>query len=172
MTRYVYVIGAQIGPVKIGVAAMPRLRMREIQIGYPFELKVLAQFAGGEKEEAAIHELFREQRLRGEWFKRSKRLRHFVDMVNCGVSVSLIIARLDPSNKTRAGEMYRNYQDEEHRARIQREQAIQQHIQIERLKKAGLNVKSVSVMADGNIRVDVSCKDVTPPVPADRERPR
>ena len=103
----VYVIGAKTGPVKIGMAAEPNLRLLTLQIGYPFRLEVLTELAGGEQEEAILHELFRKERLHGEWFKRSKRLRHFVNMANCNVSLAFIIARLDPYGKTRASEMYR-----------------------------------------------------------------
>jgi hypothetical protein len=103
--RYLYVIGAQKGPVEIGVAAVPRLRLRELQIGNPFKLEVLAQCGGGEQEKAIAHEFFRYEQLSGEWFKRSKRMRQFIDMMNCGVGLSLIIRRLDPKRKSKAGRM-------------------------------------------------------------------
>jgi hypothetical protein len=154
MTR-VYIIGAQTGPVKIGMAGAPSLRLRDLQVGYPFELELLAELAGGEQEEAAIHELFREQRLRGEWFKRSKRLRHFIDMVNCGVGLSFIFARLDPSEKTRAGEMYRKSQDEERAARLQRSPPIDAESVKRAIQQVGMSADSVSITPNGIIRVDL-----------------
>jgi hypothetical protein len=91
--RYVYVIGAETGPVKIGVAAEPVLRIRELQTGNPRELQVLAQCRGGEETEATLHSLFERERLQGEWFKRSSRVRTLIDMMASGVGISLIIER-------------------------------------------------------------------------------
>jgi hypothetical protein len=82
-------------------------------------------------------------------------------MVNCGVGLSFIFARLDPSEKTRAGEMYRRSQNQERAARLQHQQAIRQPppINIEALKRAvqqmGLSADSVSIAPNGIIRVDL-----------------
>jgi hypothetical protein len=91
---YLYVIGVpDQGPVKIGISAEPGLRLRALQTGYPFGLEVLAQCHGGEEAEEMVHKLFQKEKLRGEWFKRSKRVRTFIDMISCGVGLSMAMAR-------------------------------------------------------------------------------
>lgn len=92
---YVYVIGeVDRGPVKIGVSAEPKLRLRDHQTSYPYKLEVLAQCNGGKETEAKLHALFKKERLLGEWFKRSARIRTFIDMISCGVGLSLAIKRV------------------------------------------------------------------------------
>lgn len=66
----VYFIGAEDGPVKIGRAFVPEQRLKEIQCGYPYPLKVLATIKGGRGLERAYHERFAAHRLNGEWFER------------------------------------------------------------------------------------------------------
>jgi Meiotically up-regulated gene 113 len=80
-------------PVKIGISAEPELRLRALQTGYPFELEVLAQCHGGEGTEEMVHKLFQKEKLRGEWFKRSKRVRTFIDMISCGLGLPMAMAR-------------------------------------------------------------------------------
>jgi Meiotically Up-regulated Gene 113 (MUG113) protein len=89
-----YVIGVRDrGPVKIGFSAEPGLRLRSLQTGYPFKLEILAQCPGGEETEQRVHKLFQKEKLRGEWFKRSPRIRTFIDMISCGVGLSMVMAR-------------------------------------------------------------------------------
>lgn len=66
----VYFIGGEDGPVKIGRAFVPEQRLKEIQCGYPYPLKVLATVCGGAGLERAYHERFAAHRLNGEWFER------------------------------------------------------------------------------------------------------
>ena len=40
-----------------------------------------------------VHKLFQKEKLRGEWFKRSERVRTFIDMISCGVGLSMAMAR-------------------------------------------------------------------------------
>jgi hypothetical protein len=58
----------QTGTVKIGSSLEPLARLREIQTGHPFELKVEAVLPGGCEEEFDFHRRFAEERLKGEWF--------------------------------------------------------------------------------------------------------
>ncbi|UYZ60073.1 GIY-YIG nuclease family protein [Hymenobacter latericus] len=65
----VYCIGSREHKVcKIGYSNNPEDRMKKLQCGFPFQLEVLAEKEGGQKEEALLHQRFAEDRLNGEWF--------------------------------------------------------------------------------------------------------
>lgn len=55
--------------VKIGVSDNPNLRLRELQTGNPFRLKLLGVMAGEYMVEKELHSLFERFRLEGEWFR-------------------------------------------------------------------------------------------------------
>jgi hypothetical protein len=57
------------GPIKIGVAADPVARLADLQTANATELVLLATCEGGRAEEAHIHAVCRDARLRGEWFR-------------------------------------------------------------------------------------------------------
>lgn len=59
------------GPVKIGIASKPWERIATLQTASPVRLRGLAAWRGSMDEERAIHKLFAEDRLEGEWFKPS-----------------------------------------------------------------------------------------------------
>lgn len=59
--------------VKIGLAADPHKRLDALQIGNPVGLELLARFhyttrSEAMRDEAVIHGLFKNYRIRGEWF--------------------------------------------------------------------------------------------------------
>ena len=87
---YVYIIGhPEDGPVKIGVSAKPRDRLRDLQIGNPVKLKILAKFRGGPDQEAAAHRLLGTYRIQGEWFARSGVVLTFIDNVSRGNGMTI-----------------------------------------------------------------------------------
>src|SRR4051812_41688845 len=57
------------GRVKIGYAANPWKRLRQLQTGHPFELKMLACLPGELSDEQRLHKEFDSLRIGGEWFK-------------------------------------------------------------------------------------------------------
>lgn len=75
---HVYIIGHVnpphiSGPVKIGIARDPSLRVLELQIGNPTELQLVRWFpmpsrAVARAVERAFHEVQSSKRLKGEWF--------------------------------------------------------------------------------------------------------
>jgi hypothetical protein len=69
--QFVYFIGAPSGPVKIGIAVNPKLRLNGLQTGHHEKLELLATCHGGAEQERAYHERFWECRLKGEWFERT-----------------------------------------------------------------------------------------------------
>lgn len=66
----VYLIRAgETGPVKIGKADDPAVRMRELQCAHYEALALIKVWPGDLAEEAALHQAFSEFRARGEWFR-------------------------------------------------------------------------------------------------------
>lgn len=57
------------GPIKIGWAADPAVRLAELQSANPLPLTLIGSFIGDRSAEAALHREFQEYRLHGEWFR-------------------------------------------------------------------------------------------------------
>lgn len=77
------------GRVKIGWTAKdPQQRLRDLTIGSPFPLRLLAALevepGRGRTVEAAFHELFADEHVHGEWFKLSDRIRVFAYQIGKG----------------------------------------------------------------------------------------
>lgn len=66
--RFVYFIAATSGHIKIGVATRPKARLRNLQIGYPEYLELVAVTEGDEELEREYHHRFAAHHRRGEWF--------------------------------------------------------------------------------------------------------
>lgn len=60
--------GFAAGPVKIGVANDPYVRLRELQCGNPNGLCIVEAILGDSSLEHDLHIQFDDQRVRGEWF--------------------------------------------------------------------------------------------------------
>jgi hypothetical protein len=67
---YVYFIGGETGPVKIGYTIAPLERLAAMQMGCPIKLSILAKVEGTVADEKAYHRRFAEHRSHGEWFER------------------------------------------------------------------------------------------------------
>lgn len=57
------------GPIKIGRADKPEERLRDLQIGNPYRLRLTRTVEGVRIDEWRLHRLFAPLRLQGEWFK-------------------------------------------------------------------------------------------------------
>lgn len=67
--RWTYLIQPERGgPVKIGIATSPADRLRSLQTGSPYLLKIVAMFKG-EQHEWSLHKKYAALRLHGEWFE-------------------------------------------------------------------------------------------------------
>lgn len=98
-----YVIGPRdCGPVKIGISGSAEIRLAALQVGSPYELFVLTKFPGGLAEEEKLHKFFDKERIRGEWFKRSMRIKTFIDMMNCSVGFTTALERCSQRKPTKA----------------------------------------------------------------------
>ena len=79
-TGYVYFISwGEENPVKIGWSHTVGKRLISLQTSFPFDLKVLGVIPGYERLEKEIHQLFSEDRIRGEWFRWTDRLAQLID---------------------------------------------------------------------------------------------
>lgn len=70
---FIYVIGSDTGPQKIGVAANPENRLAQLRCGHPYALTIQASFDLGTETaarlaERAAHHRLKPSRLAGEWF--------------------------------------------------------------------------------------------------------
>lgn len=74
---YVYCIGGDYGPVKVGYSVNPEKRVQDFQTGNSLELRVLAKREGGLRCEYEAHRALRNHWVRGEWFKRKETLAYF-----------------------------------------------------------------------------------------------
>ena len=66
------------GPIKIGQSDSPTLRMSQLQTANPAKLRMLWIYEGSGYTEVEIHDLFKSDRIRGEWFKPSEDLISFI----------------------------------------------------------------------------------------------
>lgn len=57
--------------IKIGYATDLKKRLTQLQVGNSNPLKVMLTVPGTKEDEALLHHLLREHRIRGEWFKPS-----------------------------------------------------------------------------------------------------
>lgn len=70
MTQYLYIIKCQ-EYFKIGVANDVESRLAQLSTGNPFplEVQVIYEFENAESIEKALHQRYKENRVRGEWFR-------------------------------------------------------------------------------------------------------
>lgn len=66
----IYLIGCN-EFVKVGIANNPVFRLCSLQVGCPYELRLLATFRTDSccSDEAKFHRMWKKYELRGEWFK-------------------------------------------------------------------------------------------------------
>jgi predicted GIY-YIG superfamily endonuclease len=69
---YVYVIGGTEKPYKIGITNNPERRLKNLQTGHPFELKIHYKEEIPESQvrliEQTIHKTIKYKQTHGEWF--------------------------------------------------------------------------------------------------------
>lgn len=72
-SAFVYVIGREEGPVKVGISSNPRKRLSQIRTACPFHAELLHVEPMLDRWHARYHEemfhgVYEEKRLNGEWF--------------------------------------------------------------------------------------------------------
>lgn len=80
MRVFIYFIGSENGPIKIGKAKNVLYRLRGIQTGSPYQLSILGVMLGRPELEKAMHSKFKNYRLNGEWFEASEEIKEFIAM--------------------------------------------------------------------------------------------
>lgn len=74
------------GPIKVGYTKKSvKTRLGLLQVGNPDELFVIKIIDGTVEDEARIHSIFYESRIRGEWFTPTLELKRFLKYLD-GVS--------------------------------------------------------------------------------------
>jgi hypothetical protein len=85
---FVYFIRAgRTNAVKIGFATKPEERLRDLQCASPHPLHLLGYMPGDRSIEWDWHQRFEADRIRGEWFNLSFRLRSAINglsVADCG----------------------------------------------------------------------------------------
>jgi hypothetical protein len=83
VSGFVYFVQATNGgPIKIGYTASdPANRLKSIQTGSPFPLRVIASRAGTRFDEAELHDALAKQRLSGEWFDEADLMRAALERI-------------------------------------------------------------------------------------------
>ena len=77
---YVYFFGSQDDDsVKIGYSLNPWARVKEIATGNHKDLTVIGVFKGLVADEKELHKLFDKQRIKGEWFSISSKLKSIIE---------------------------------------------------------------------------------------------
>lgn len=72
--------------IKVGfTAGDPRARLRAMQTGCPLELVLIASIPGPMKAETEMHEVFADERVRGEWFRASEFVLNTIENLVVGV---------------------------------------------------------------------------------------
>lgn len=81
---FVYFIEAEGSQrIKIGYSKDPDGRIKSLQTGSPFPLKLLLAVPANQEKEAELHQQFADLRLDGEWFHAAKRLRDHIEKGAC-----------------------------------------------------------------------------------------
>jgi repressor LexA len=76
---FIYLIEAENGLIKVGRAITPGDRVKAVRTHSPILARLIAQWPGGEAEEAALHVEFAEFRRHGEWFDSKGRFGSFAE---------------------------------------------------------------------------------------------
>ena len=64
--------------IKIGKPRDPKNRLRQLQTGNAFKLQLLGVIVDKASRESELHALFAQDRIQGEWFRDTARLRSYV----------------------------------------------------------------------------------------------
>ncbi|NDG32975.1 GIY-YIG nuclease family protein [bacterium] len=92
---FIYVIGPEDGPFKIGITKDVKTRLRELQVGCWFKIKVhfILESIDPRHTEEIVHSFLSQYRLNGEWFKCPLNgIIHTIEMI---YEKMLVISRKD-----------------------------------------------------------------------------
>lgn len=96
-SAYVYLIQAESGPVKIGIATDPNRRLSELQTAN-YELLTLLyrlecnSLTDAQQLETVLHRRYAQQRIRGEWFDSDPR--NIIEDIEMAIGIAQIFKRV------------------------------------------------------------------------------
>lgn len=73
-----FIVNEARSAVKIGFSTDPESRLHQLEEGTIDDLKIIALFPGGRKEEALLHKKFAKFRIRREWFIFSDEIKNYI----------------------------------------------------------------------------------------------
>lgn len=101
---YIYIIGADQPPYKVGISKDPQRRLKNLQTGHPQKLRIHdLKETNAEKTkllESAIHYHLKHHRTHGEWFNMS------LENIMLEVEYALMRYEEDPILRTRVREKW------------------------------------------------------------------
>ena len=65
------------GPIKIGDSEEIHDRIEQLQVGCPYELRLLFVYNDRDFDEIELHEHFKHEHIRGEWFRPARAIKEF-----------------------------------------------------------------------------------------------
>lgn len=97
---YLYFIGSDDGPIKIGASTNPQRRLSDLKYKFGGNLRILCAVPGMADEERNMHFGFQGFRLHGEWFEPHPIILEVIDILN---SPDFDPAGLNPANGLQCG---------------------------------------------------------------------
>ncbi len=70
--------------IKIGKSSQLKARLSSLAIGFPVKLILLCKFIALNHVERMLHQMFDEDRVRGEWFNGTDQIKSFMELINSG----------------------------------------------------------------------------------------
>jgi hypothetical protein len=90
---FIYFIqGERGGPIKIGYTTDVMNRLKTLQTGYPYPLKLLLAIHGSLEKERNIQKEFINIKLQGEWFEPSEKLINYMDGIKSNPRIRTMYA--------------------------------------------------------------------------------
>lgn len=90
--------------IKIGWASWPAQRRDTLQIGNPYDIKILGGFPGSKANEAGLHVVFAHAHHRGEWFRSSPGLLAYIAWLKVAWHGDSRVIRGDHDNVVKLGD--------------------------------------------------------------------
>lgn len=93
----VYFIEHEHGLIKIGVSDNPQQRLQQIESIIPYSVELIISFESEEAYfcEQALHKIFQERKVKGEWFNISKDIISSIESINYIKTTRELTTRLE-----------------------------------------------------------------------------
>ena len=68
--------------IKIGYTNNIKRRIKDLQVGNPHKLELIAQINGGKNKEERLHKKFDKYNIRNEWFEPNEEILKYISEIN------------------------------------------------------------------------------------------